>query len=197
MRTSGGEVLVRGERLWVERMSPATRFFGLITLILSLLMSDLGLAYVLGYENGEPGDWMFTPMGMIGVAFAVSVLLRPKLEAWTGGVLVLNSIFRYWIPWSAVRSIDADMRVEISTTDGKVVATWAIQKANITAALGRRSRTDRVAERLNAVRESCSNSAPSPGNHMQRSLAASHLVWTAATAALGALAVPFWEQIWN
>lgn len=196
------EVLVplasKGERLWVERMSVFTRFFGLLTLCGGLLLADLGIAYIVGYEKDDPDGWMFLPMGALAAAFALSVSLRPKVEAWTRGVLVLNSFVEYWVPWSQIASIKADMRVEIHTATGEVVSTWAIQKTNIAAALELRSRTDRVASRLIAAHESCLQSSESPsGDHVRRRLASSHLKWTCTLALAAALAVPFWEGIWS
>ena len=78
----------------------------------------------------------------------VAIGLRPVIEARVTGVHVRNIIWEYWVPWEAIETAVATMRVELVTPSGKRVACWAVQKTNIAAMTHSRSRTDRVTERL-------------------------------------------------
>jgi hypothetical protein len=138
--------LADGERLWVERMSVGSRVFGAIGLLFSTVLATMGLSSIVA--DGDASGLIGVFMGVLGMRFTVSASLRPRLEARSTGVYVRNIVREYWVPWFEIQLVDADMNVTVETTSGTRIETWAVQKANIASILNRRSRVDRVAERL-------------------------------------------------
>ena len=102
------------------------------------------------------------------VRFAVSGLVRPRLEARSTGVYVRNIVWEFWVPWSAITSVGGDMNVTITTASGTILTVWAVQKTNIASMLNHRSRVDRVAERLSETLASQRAPAVAPTDERMR-----------------------------
>ena len=135
-----------GQGLWSEHMSGMTRFLAGVGMVLELSLIRAGFTSLA--SNSDRGGAAFIPVGAVGVWFMVAVGLRPVIEARVTGMHVRNIMWEYWVPWEAIDTVLATMRVELILASGQHVTCWAVQKTNIAAMTHRHSRTDRVTEQL-------------------------------------------------
>lgn len=84
-------------------------------------------------------------------AAAVVWVHRSRVVCSAEGLEVVGLWSRRWIEWSRVCSASPGYwGVEVSLSDGSTVVAGAVQKANVSVWLGRRTRADEVADFINA-----------------------------------------------
>ena len=91
-------------------------------------------------------------LGLAGfAAYAWRGGLRTRIEARPFGLVVINPIRTYIVPWDAVVQVEPGYSGLLIIGGGRSVTAWAVQQANISEWLGRRSRSVRVAEEILAA----------------------------------------------
>jgi hypothetical protein len=92
-----------------------------------------GLAAFGAYDLFRRGDGREVAIGLACLALVTVVLYataqRPALVAGPDGVLLRNVVRDVWVPWHAVRSIDARWSFSIATAD-RSYGSWAVTGPN-------------------------------------------------------------------
>lgn len=145
-RVSGG-----GQGLWVEHMSVGSRIAAGVGMTLWLPLLWAGISSI--WSQTDRGGTGMIPIATAAAWFMVAAAFRPVIDARVDGVLVRNIIWEYWVPWEAIDTAAATMRVNVVMVSGQPITCWAVQKTNVAAMTKSRSRTDRVSERLLATRQ--------------------------------------------
>lgn len=136
------------EILWEVKSSVSVRSIGWVAFATGCLLLGIGL-----WETSHPTPTSAGPIFLVIAVptcwYSLAGALLPSLVATTGGVLVRNVVFEYWVPWSVVQNILVAFKLMIVVDDDdRSVDSWAVQKSSIPALFGRRSRADRIADRL-------------------------------------------------
>lgn len=98
----------------------------------------------------ERGDWQIVLFPALLMATYVSCAWGPKVVADRRGIAIVNIVWSYWVPWSAVESIGGSAYLEVTTRDGRAITAWAVQAHGRTFALAR-ARVERAAAELRAM----------------------------------------------
>lgn len=109
--------------------------------------SSILVAFLCGLGGFWTGVWIFAVL-----YFALLIAGRSFIAAYPDGVYVRNLIAERWYPWIAIDRFEALSIVQIVGVDGDVFNCWAVQRANISAALGRVSRVDHAVTILEALK---------------------------------------------
>jgi len=88
------------------------------------------------------GDGRDVPIGLVGIALITIVVYaiaqRPAVIAGPSGVLLRNVVRDVWLPWYAVKSIEATWSLSVATQD-RTFGSWAVTGSN-----ARRPRSERM-----------------------------------------------------
>lgn len=80
------------------------------------------------------------------------LMVSCRVEAWQGGVLVRNALYRHWIPWAHIHGIQAAGALVIDLPHHEDVPCSAIERAKVNPPRGRETRVQRVARELDQIR---------------------------------------------
>ncbi|AUS80304.1 hypothetical protein C1701_20415 [Actinoalloteichus sp. AHMU CJ021] len=110
--------------------------------LLSLISPNLPVADVFAFA------------GVVALAVLLVLVLGAKnrVEVRERGLLVVNSLVRYWIPWSEVRAVDAADDVAVRLRDGSVVKP-TITAYSMASSLSGRRLQNAVAEAAEQARK--------------------------------------------
>lgn len=138
---AGGKELAGGDVIY--RTSPGLRAATAIFAPLMALLL-LPLATLPAHPDDTFGSTLFG-YALVGGG-GVFVLLggRGWIRVSDEGISARNILTSTWVPWAEVEALEAGSKVGIVKHDGQTWWCWAVQRANISGMLNRRSRVDRV-----------------------------------------------------
>jgi hypothetical protein len=88
-----------------------------------------------GYDLVRRGDGREVPVGLVSLALITVVVYaiaqRPAVIAGPSGVLLRNVVRDVWLPWHAVKSIEAKWSLSMATQD-RTFGSWAVSGSNVT-----------------------------------------------------------------
>lgn len=97
------------------------------------------VAFLCGLGEFWPGVWIFAVVNL-----ALMITVRGVIVAYPNGVYVRDLFTERWYPWNAIERFEPLGFVRIVGVNGETHDCWAVQRANISRALGRVSRVDRA-----------------------------------------------------
>jgi hypothetical protein len=100
------------------------------------------------------GEWWAATAGLMGFlvcsllgAIAYSFGIRPSVLLTSEAVIIHNPFRTIRVSWNEVQGAKATYSgVRIQRAEGRAIVAWAVQKSNLSFAIGRRSRADGLAE---------------------------------------------------
>jgi hypothetical protein len=100
-----------------------------------------------------PGAPLPAVLGILVVAAACTwvcktVYVETRVELTSESLVVVNPLHRFTVPLSEISEVRSGPTLTIVTSEGLRIRAWAVQAANISLMLGRRSHVDDVAEVL-------------------------------------------------
>ncbi|MFD4991372.1 hypothetical protein ACFWH7_08925 [Cellulosimicrobium cellulans] len=144
-------------------LSPGTRVIATIATVF-LALFTFAAGYWRSYDLA-----LVVPWCVIGFATHMLYVLmaRGYVQADEYGVDARNILLCYRFTWAQIAWFDPQMNVVVVTHDGSRTTLWAVQRARIAAATGRRSRVDAVVEelerrRVHRFRALAAQEAPDP-----------------------------------
>lgn len=139
------------------------------------------------WGSGTPSIAITTLIFCVGIGiFAYLVVIRPAIVATSSGILVRNPLRTRHLAWSEVRHISPGYSgITFERANGRSVTARAIQKSNVSVALKRQTRADRVAKQLGEIARSHGGAV----RHLSQKLEVDDSILRAAWMRRGLLAI--------
>ncbi|MEV5982160.1 hypothetical protein [Streptomyces sp. NPDC052114] len=75
-----------------------------------------------GWGRNDPGEMPFFAAGVVAILrFMWRAVVRPRVDVYADGLIIIGFWSRYWIPGAAIRRIDAEGGMTVTTTAGDVI----------------------------------------------------------------------------
>ncbi|MEU7580138.1 hypothetical protein AB0B50_21375 [Streptomyces sp. NPDC041068] len=89
-------------------------------------------AMVMGRERNDPGEMPFFGAALLALLRVMwRAVVRPRIDAYADGLSVIGFWARYWTPGAAIRRIDAEGGMTVTTTGGDVIEVFAFSRSTL------------------------------------------------------------------
>ncbi|MGF0118266.1 hypothetical protein ACQFYA_18385 [Promicromonospora sp. Marseille-Q5078] len=129
-----------------------------------LLLADTAIPR---HPDDTLGSILFGYTLIGGGGLFVLLIGRGWIRVSDEGISARNIVTKTWVPWSEVAALEAGSKVGVVQRDGQTWWCWAVQQANISGMLNRRSRVDRVVAEIE-MRRATAGSVRAPASDTSR-----------------------------
>ncbi|MFH8612488.1 hypothetical protein ACH4D5_33905 [Streptomyces sp. NPDC018029] len=83
-----------------------------------------------GWNKNDPGDMPFLGAALLAIMRVMwRAVVRPRVDVYADGLQVIGFWARYWIPGAAIRRIEPEDGMQVTTTGGDVIGVFAFSRS--------------------------------------------------------------------